>query len=79
MLLRDEKGDRITEDSWRKIDLLLLHAWQLSTRLLKNKQTMFFHYFTALIMIDTAIIAWIRNAIVLIQFVETKRFILLSS
>ena len=28
MLLRDEKGDSITEDNWQKIDLLLLHAWQ---------------------------------------------------
>lgn len=28
MLLRDEKGDRITKDDWQKIDELLRHAWQ---------------------------------------------------
>jgi hypothetical protein len=28
MLLRDEKGDHITEDNWQQIDLLLLQAWQ---------------------------------------------------
>jgi hypothetical protein len=36
MLLRDEKGNNITEDDWQKIDLLLLHAWQFLSKAVKE-------------------------------------------
>jgi hypothetical protein len=35
MLLRDKKGNNITEDDWQKIDSLLLQAWQTFSKAVK--------------------------------------------
>jgi hypothetical protein len=35
MLLRDEKGNNITEDDWQKIDMLLQQAWQAFSKVVK--------------------------------------------
>jgi hypothetical protein len=38
MLLRDEKGDSITEADWQKINEILLQAWQSFANALQQKQ-----------------------------------------
>jgi hypothetical protein len=37
MLLRDEKGDSITEDDWQKINEILLQAWESFANALQKK------------------------------------------